>query len=417
VLHPNLSDALTNGFHLLAGRAPFVVQFRLENAHRYRVAWDFDGNGSVEAQAGATARVRFDQPGEHTASVTLADEAGTRLTLTQKIVVLDGNPPQSPPGKFGVNQDLVWDRPAQLNRELELMRAAGVEWVRLPMRWWVVENRDRQLTWDKMDNVVAAAHEHELEILAVLDEAPQWSNPAAWREWETKGEVHASYPPELIGDFARYVYNVVRHYRGRVRAYELLNEPNSANHWRPKPDAELFVQYLCAGYYAAKYADPDSVVVVGGLNGNGLALDWQPPEARDFLKTIYSGPGRECFDVMAIHPFAHPTEDGLPGLQSWVDETRMYMLAQSDRRELWITETGWSSGPNLWGHATISEAQQAAWVETIYRDLVGPQKIFWYNFKEGRRRATDPESQWGWLRSDLEPKPAYESFKALRSGD
>ena len=117
---------------------------------------------------------------------------------------------------------------------------------------------------------------------------------------------------------------------------------------------------------------------------------------------------------MAIHPFAHPTENGVGVLQSWIDETKRFMAAQGDGRELWLTETGWSSGRSLWGHSTISEEQQADWVGAIYRDVVGPQKIFWYNFKEDRANPTDPEAQWGWLRYDLTPKPAFKAFSDLR---
>ena len=89
-------------------------------------------------------------------------------------------------------------------------------------------------------------------------------------------------------------------------------------------------------------------------------------------------------------------------------------MCSSDLRELWLTETGWSSGRSLWGHTTITEEQQADWVGAIYRDVTGPQKIFWYNFKEDRANPTDPEAQWGWLRYDLTPKPAFKAFSDLR---
>ena len=310
-------------------------------------------------------------------------------------------------GKYGVNQDLEWDPPQQVDAEIRLMKSAGVQWLRLPLRWNWLETQPGHYQWDRVDSVVERARAAGLNLLAVLGGTPAWSSGM------TRGDIAVgvhrdAFAPTRASDFADYVYRVLQHFHGRVQAYELFNEPNSPNHWQPAPDAARFIELLCAGYRAAKDADPHSVIVAGGLNGNGLS---QGPEgSRNFLKTIYAGQGAGCFDVVAIHPFTHPIEQGLAGLQAWVDETRGYMSARHDDRQLWLTEVGWSSGLHQWGHTTITEAQQAAWVGTVYHDLQGAQKVFWYNFKEVRRDPTDPEFQWGWLRYDLAPKAAYWSF-------
>jgi hypothetical protein len=413
ILHPNLAEAMTGGFDLLVGRVPFAVQFWVENGAGYQAQWEVGGGEVSEGKTGGGIVARFDQAGVYYPSVRLSAEGRSTVTLSQKIVVL-GKPAAGPAGKYGVNQDLAWDPPAQTRPEVGLMKAAGVEWLRLPVRWSWVEPQAGRYAWELQDPAVDQAEGAGLHILAVLGSTPAWSSGVTQDSLPTDVPAVA-YAPRRTSDFARYVYETVQHFRGRIPAYELLNEPNSVNHWRPSPDAARFVELLCAGYYAAKYADPSSVIVAGGLNGNGLFLGWEPAGSRDFLKAIYAGPGANCFDVMAIHPFAHPTEDGLAGLQAWVDATRAYMRAQGDGRELWLTEVGWSTGPHLWGHATISDQQQAAWVTAVYRDLAGPQKIFWYNFKDVAIPAmTNPEYHWGWLRYDLTPKPAYSFFQALQ---
>lgn len=412
-LHPNLGDAEVGGFSLLVGASPFTVPLWLEHAGGYATRWDLDGGGMVDASAAGLLRVRFARPGVYYPSVTLSSPDRPTITMRQRIVVLGAGPAAALPGRFGVNQDLAWDPPEQLGPEITLMKAAGVQWLRLPLRWhWLEPERDHY-RWDRVDGVVDRAASAGLQLLAVLGGTPAWSSGVAARDLPP-GMYWDAYEPSDARDFAEYVYHVAEHFRGRVRAYELFNEPNSPTHWRPAPNAARFVELLCAGYFAAKYADPDSVVVAGGLNGNGLTRGRDDPKTRDFLKAIYRSQGAACFDVMAIHPFAHPTENGLAGLQAWVDEARRYMAALGDTRELWLTEVGWSSGAHQWGHPTITEAQQAAWVRTVYRDLKGPEKVFWYNFKEVRRHPSDPEFQWGWLRYDLVPKPAYWSFVEAR---
>jgi hypothetical protein len=400
-LHPNLLDAQQSGFALLVGRAPFTVRLWTEHARGWRHAWD-GGGGSVLADGQPSAKVRFEHPGVYYPAVTVSLPWGPAVKLKQKIVVLDALPAASAPGRYGVNQDLAWDPADHVETEIDLMKAAGLQWVRMPIRWRMVMPRKDLERWKIQDQTVDASVSADLKILAVLDAVPVW--------WKGARQFDAA----RLNDFARYAHTVADHYRGRIGAYEILNEPNSSAHWPPRPDAHTFVQFLCAGYYAVKYADPANVVVVGGLNGNGLFLGWETSEGRDFLKTIYDSPARACFDVMAIHPFAHPIGNKLSGLQAWVDQARAYMRSQDDSRELWLTETGWSTGQNLWGHPTITEETQAAWVVSIYRDLRGPEKIFWYNFKDTEPNSNDPEHQWGWVFYDLELKPAYQAFADLR---
>jgi len=412
-LHPTLEDALAQGFQVVAGRAPYTARLWVDDADGLAVRWDTHGDGVTDAWGARPAPVRFARPGVYRPSVTLQAPGRSAVTLSTRIVVLGDAPAPLPPGRYGVNEDLAWDPPQQIAAEIALMKAAQVEWLRLPLRWNWLEPQRGQDRWDRTDTVVRQADDAELRLLAVLGGTPRWSSGLDGGALP-RGLRPDSFEPSDARDFAAYVYRVVDRYRGRVDAYEMLNEPNSPEHWAPRPNAARFVELLCAGYLAAKYADPGVPVVVGGLNGNGLSLGWEVPEARDFLKAIYAGPGARCFDVMAIHPFAHPTEDGLAVLQRWIDQARGYMDQQGDRRELWVTETGWSSGNTLWGHATISEDEQAEWLRDVYGKVTGPQKLFWYNFKETRANPSDPEAQWGWLRYDLEPKPAYGAFAALR---
>lgn len=338
--------------------------------------------------------------------------------LTLALVVACGGAPRDasvarPPdhGRFGVDQDLAWDPPDQIASEIRLMREAGVEWLRSPLRWsWIEPQRD-VYRWERVDGIVAAVHDAGLHLLAVLGGTPTWASGIDVRTLPRRS-LRDAFAPSSTDDLAEHVASVARRYRGLIDAYEIFNEPNSDHHWMPQPDPARYVELLCASYEAVKQADPHALVVVGGLNGNGLSLGWEPASGRDFLKAIYARGGGRCFDVMAIHPYAHPVEDGLAVLQSWVDATRSYMAEQGDRRPLWITEVGWGSDARVWGHSAISEEQQAAWVRTIYEKLRGPDKVFWYDLKDDPD-APDPEAHWGWLRSDLDPKPAYRAFQQV----
>ncbi|HIE09427.1 MAG TPA: hypothetical protein EYP65_06210 [Armatimonadetes bacterium] len=93
--------------------------------------------------------------------------------------------------------------------------------------------------------------------------------------------------PGNLRDFAKYVYEVVHHYRRRIRHYEVWNEPHYRGFFRGTP--EDYVRLLETAYRAAKSADPNCVIVGGG--GISLdALDWaERAFTAGLLRTTFSG--------------------------------------------------------------------------------------------------------------------------------
>src|SRR5690349_15945381 len=70
-LHPSLDDALSGGFNLLVGQAPFETHLWVDHAAGYQQAWDLAGAAQA-AGGGPDLVVRFEQPGVYYASVRLS---------------------------------------------------------------------------------------------------------------------------------------------------------------------------------------------------------------------------------------------------------------------------------------------------------------------------------------------------------
>src|SRR5207245_685644 len=58
-----------------------------------------------------------------------------------------------------------------------------------------------------------------------------------------------------FADFGNYVSQVVGRYKGRIKVWEVWNEPNIPTVWKP-PNAKDYARLLMAAYAAAKKADP-----------------------------------------------------------------------------------------------------------------------------------------------------------------
>ena len=176
VLHPNLDDALASGFASLVGRAPYTTRLWLDEAAGFTARWDTDGDGAVDAAGVRPLTARFTKPGVYEPSVTLSAHGRPDVTLRQRIVVLGDAPARSDPGRYGVNEDLGWDPPEQISSQITLMKDAGVEWVRMPVRWQWLEPQRGGYMWERYESRIDEARAGGLKLLAVLGGTPLWSS-------------------------------------------------------------------------------------------------------------------------------------------------------------------------------------------------------------------------------------------------
>ena len=92
--------------------------------------------------------------------------------------------------------------------------------------------------WAYDDEIAGRLAAHGFRWVALLAYAPAWASAA---------------PSELAGaptrpsDYAAYAAAVAGRYRGRIAAYEIWNEENSAAFWHPAPDPAAYARlYLAA---------------------------------------------------------------------------------------------------------------------------------------------------------------------------
>ena len=292
------------------------------------------------------------------------------------------------------------------------LAAAGVRSVRIDLGWPSLEPRRRKVSrWHVRlaDRCVNLARSQGMDVLATILWTPDWAN----------GGRGATAPPTRIADFAWFSRWAARHFRGRVAAWEIWNEPNDKAFWRGS--VRRYVRLLRAAYPAIKKGDPNAAVVFGGTVHNDDG----------YLRAAYRAGARGAFDVMATHAYqgvadAPPetADTGDPWLLTHVSAVHELMTRHGDGgKPIWFTEFGWSAHDNRpdlppWRRGVSAEAQ-AAYLTRAF-SLIGRQypyvaKAFWY--KDAARPGEDEvDSGYGLLKMDLSPRPAYWALKALLLG-
>ena len=211
----------------------------------------------------------------------------------------------------------------QMPANLRLAYDAGIRWVRADFSWGTVEGPQGVWHYEPLDRVVEEANKTGINMLGLLMGRPSWGRPI----WE----------PEKLDNWLLYVENVVTRYKGKVRCWEVWNEPNLyPRFWDKANDGENYALLLKATYKKIKEIDPDVTVVYSGTAGIPMG----------FIEKSFAAGAGGSFDKMAVHPYR-------PVLDSWeatfrfkddVDNLRA-LMAKYDigYKDIWFTEMGMSS--------------------------------------------------------------------------
>ncbi len=288
---------------------------------------------------------------------------------------------------------------------LDRIAEAGIAWIRIDVRWSLVQPEPDVWDWTAIDRVVDGARARGLEIYATLSDTPAWATD----------DDPGNGPPRDPADWARFCYRAVARYRGRIRAWGLWNEPNLDRFWTGSRTGYIETIVL-PGADAIHAADP-------------FALACAPDTAHlhsarwDRWLHDVAVAGRYRLDVVTHHVYpsngSHRTVSSAldrPPANPWDDPSVRQVLQDAGwfGRPFWLTETGMAS--DLWG-----ETDQAGLYSNLLEDWFRPGtdlnwigRIFFYE------AADDPGASHAWgimgPPPEYEPKPAYSAYADFIAG-
>lgn len=392
-------------FHLL-DRAAQAGDFSLESHV-------FDQHGDILAHttqplrlaaadtAPATITVPLTRPGYgyYRVTATLRKSGGAligHLATTAAIV-----PPVPAAGAadtpFGMNLSLATRYGADRAQAAKLASQSGVKWTRDEFSWERIEPVKGQYNWDRFDAGVQAARDANLNILGLIGYAATWArrDPASYTS-----------PPRDFNDYAHFVFTLVSRYKDTVKHWEIWNEPDCNGFWPPGADPADYTALLKAAHAAAKRADPDCSVLVGGL-----LVGVNHSDMWGFLNDMYQHGAAGSFDILGWHPYADPRS---PEAGRYTDRTQTLvdiLKKHNDPRPVWCTEQAWATTPG--NFRSSDETLQSYYiVRSHVLALANPavEKFIWFLFRDGGNRDHDYEQSYGILNPDYTPKPALPPY-------
>jgi hypothetical protein len=291
-------------------------------------------------------------------------------------------------------QAFLWWRPEVAQRDLELIRDAGFNWVKQSFSWREIEGSGKgQFDWTTSDRLVEQTESvGGLHLIARLDGDPTW---ASGQPYPNDQDIIMS-PPQNIQDYADFCRAIATRYKGRIAAYQVWNEPNLKREWGGQPPSPAgYVELLRVCTEAIRQSDPDAIIISAGLAPTTRWDDVAMPDT-EFLKRMYQAGAQPYFDKLGAHgagyrapperdpgevamdpAFYNQGDPNCPGdpcrIYSFrhVEDVRQIMVDHGDSgKQVVVLEFGWTmdarpNSPYAW-HA-VSEETQADYFVRAYQ--------------------------------------------------
>jgi NPCBM/NEW2 domain/PA14 domain/Glycosyl hydrolases family 39 len=235
--------------------------------------------------------------------------------------------------------------------------------------WADLEPQQDQYQFGRLDELVNKALQNNLEISLVLGSTPRWAaaDPNAYSPYAPG----RSSPPRSLADWEDYVRTVTTRYKGRIKSYEIWNEPTSTWFWSGSP--QELVNVARVAYNTIKAVDPSAIVTSPSEAGT-------KDQYRDYIAWYdeYLGAGGKNFaDVINFHHYQYGKPEA--SYDSLVQQARNLMQKHGiANKPLWMTEGGWGVGSTVRddGDTTISTAYVAR--QYLSNVLNGIDQFHWY---------------------------------------
>jgi polysaccharide biosynthesis protein PslG len=295
--------------------------------------------------------------------------------------------------------------------QFSAMKSIGIASVRVDANWRIVQPTGPSVFyWAALDQEVKSITAAGMSVDLIIDGCPSWAAiPSAVNDMFAQ--------PKSSAEYATWAAEVVDRYdKMGVRYFEVWNEPNINEFWRPQPDPAAYTADLIAAYTSIKKVDPAAIVISGGLapaSDNGI--DYNPVT---FLADMYADGAKGSFDYVGDHPYSYPVlPDTYNAGSAWSEmyETnpsiRSIMIENGDfSKKVWITEFGApTTGRARVGFTAQSDTLTQALAYADKTDWIAALYIFtWRDTSTARKIGTS----FGLENFNGDPKPAFYAVSA-----
>ena len=289
--------------------------------------------------------------------------------------------------------------PRPIDRSLDALAQAGVMSLRDDAGWGRVERRRGMLKIPaQWDEVIDSAITRGIEPLLILDYGNKF--------YDGGGK---PYTEEGIAAFVRYAEFLVRHYKGRVKRYEVWNEWDHGPGNASAASADAYLRLVRRVHSAIKQIDPEVEVIAGAITPVGIR--------EGFLARLMDQGVLEHADAISLHPYIHCDRAKQPeDWARWMRQIGEDLQRRAGRPvPVYVTEMAWPAHHGPCGVSADVQAEHLTRMFLLAKTMPFIKGIWWYDLQNDGPDPREREHNFGLMDHELRPKPAYLALQRISS--
>ncbi len=258
----------------------------------------------------------------------------------------------------------------------------------LSVSWPFIEQVQGVYNWTTLDNYVNQAAAHGVDIFYTNFDFPPWavpdsSNPDNCGAYAS-GIIACTNMVSNIADWKNWNTALVTRYSGKIKMFELYNEPNTVGSFTGT--VPQMVQLTNT------FHD-----IIRATAAPGTLIGAPSASSAQYIQQYYAAGGTVDVDTVNLHEYPNVTVNDFPEFElTKIEGTKQAMITAGApslvSAPLWDTETGWGNN----AYALSDPQQRAAFVarHLFIEWSVGVRRTYWYAWDE---------SNWGTLFNEISP--------------
>jgi len=305
------------------------------------------------------------------------------------------------PEGLGYNIHFTNARPG----EMEMIAESGATIIRMDFGWNGTEREKGVYNFSAFERLTDSLEQHKMVPLYILD----YSN-------RLYDDGLSPYSDEGRHAFAKWAAAAAVHFKGRGILWEMYNEPNLSQFWKPRVNADDYIKLALEVGKALREAAPDEFYVGPATS----EIDF------DFLEKCFQGGLLEYWDAVTVHPYRQTAPETV--IEEYAKLRYMIDKYAPKGKHIPIHSGEWGYS-SVWGGYNDERQGKMLprqWMINLACDI--PVSI-WYDWHDDGTDPREPEHHFGTVnyayfrdRSPVyDPKPAYiaaktftETFRGLR---
>jgi hypothetical protein len=293
---------------------------------------------------------------------------------------------------------------------------AGIRLWSTGTAWLDMNSAPGTYDFSGLDLWITAAQAHHADVIYTFGEVPAWASSNTSLVCGTSGAPLGSCAPpdDLNSDgtgsnqhWKDFVAAVVTHAGGKIKIWELWNEPTVPGYWQGS--TQQMLRLAQDAYAIIKSIDPTAMVTTPspstGING---VANWMGPY-------LALGGGRYA-DIITFHGYNWSTQPGVypqpEAIVPLVDNLKAVLASNGQQmKPLWCTEGGWG---DTTGNGFTAPDLHAAFLARHYllQQSEGVLRYYWFAWDNGLDSGGLPDGLWVPASGVTLPGVAYQQVES-----